>query len=188
MQGGGWIVEGIEPDPSAARIASAAGLDVRHGSFPDSQLESACFDAITLNHVLEHLPDPLAALGEAFRVLKPGGRIYIATPNLNSAGHRRFGKHWVHLDPPRHLAIFDMRTLRSALNASGFSVADVPPNPLTRWTYSASAALAAGADPFDDDFRAPRRLRVEARLASARTIIRRTDAEELTVLARKPDS
>jgi ubiquinone/menaquinone biosynthesis C-methylase UbiE len=41
----------------------------------------ASFDAILLNEVLEHVPDERAALGEAWRVLRPGGVVIILSPN-----------------------------------------------------------------------------------------------------------
>ena len=46
--------------------------------------ESSTFDAVILSHVLEHLPDPLRPVGEAFRVLKPGGQVYVETPSERS--------------------------------------------------------------------------------------------------------
>jgi SAM-dependent methyltransferase len=188
MRRGGWLVEGIEPDPHAAQVARESGLEVSQAMLPDTELETERFDAVTLNHVLEHLPDPLAALHEVFRALKPGGLLSIATPNMRSAGHRHFGRHWLHLDPPRHMTIFDLPTLRSALQRTGFPVRDVPPHPLTRWTYSASAAVAAGVDPFDAGFVPSRGVRFQARLAAVRALIRWADAEEVAVVARKPDT
>jgi SAM-dependent methyltransferase len=186
MRRGGWAVEGIDVDPVAARLARDRGLDVREGMFPGLELESARFDAVTLSHVLEHLHDPVAALREIDRILKPGGTLYIATPNLRSSGHRRFGRDWLHLDPPRHLTIFDAETLRLALDLCGFVVRDVGPDHLTGWTYAASAAVAAGVDPFDTRFVPSPGIRLRARVAAVRALIQRGTAEELAVTAVKP--
>lgn len=43
-------------------------------------VEDGRFDAVVLNQVLEHLPDPGAVLRELFRVLKPGGRMICTCP------------------------------------------------------------------------------------------------------------
>jgi SAM-dependent methyltransferase len=43
--------------------------------------EDACFDAVTLFDVLEHIPDDARAAKEALRVLKPGGALLVSTPN-----------------------------------------------------------------------------------------------------------
>lgn len=40
------------------------------------------FDCVTLGEVIEHLPDPDRLLGEIRRVLAPGGRLVVSTPNL----------------------------------------------------------------------------------------------------------
>jgi len=46
----------------------------------DIPVENGRFDAVVCNQVLEHLPDPYAALRELRRVLKPGGRILLTAP------------------------------------------------------------------------------------------------------------
>ncbi len=47
-------------------------------------LRSATFDVLVLNHILEHVPSPQRLLDEAWRVLKPSGVCYLATPNRYS--------------------------------------------------------------------------------------------------------
>lgn len=50
---------------------------------PDEKLpfKDGEFDVVVSNHVVEHTPDQETHLNEALRVLKPGGLLYIATPN-----------------------------------------------------------------------------------------------------------
>ena len=44
----------------------------------------AAFDTVVSCETVEHVPDPSAALGEVVRVLKPGGRLFLTTPNYLS--------------------------------------------------------------------------------------------------------
>jgi 2-polyprenyl-6-hydroxyphenyl methylase/3-demethylubiquinone-9 3-methyltransferase len=45
--------------------------------FPD-----ASFDSVISSECIEHTPDPVAAVAEMLRVLKPGGHLFLTTPNL----------------------------------------------------------------------------------------------------------
>ena len=49
-----------------------------------SQFQDGEFDTITSTETVEHVPDPLLAISELARVLKPGGRLYLTTPNYFS--------------------------------------------------------------------------------------------------------
>jgi SAM-dependent methyltransferase len=55
--------------------------------------EDNCFDAIICNAILEHVDDPQKALRELFRVLKPGGRIWVEVP-LNQPYHPSPNDYW----------------------------------------------------------------------------------------------
>jgi SAM-dependent methyltransferase len=116
----GWEVCGVEPDPKSAAQAREAGLEVRHGLLESGAWPSGHFDAITMNHVIEHLHDPIRILRTCAEMLKPGGQISIATPNLASRGHEIFGRDWFPLDAPRHLVLFTPDSLRKALDDCGF--------------------------------------------------------------------
>jgi SAM-dependent methyltransferase len=111
MRDRAWDVEGVDADSGAVRAAGARGLKVRAGSLPEQGFTEAQFDAIYMSHVVEHVHDPVALLCEAARVLKPGGRLVVLTPNVDALGHRRFGKDWFALDVPRHLLLFTPRRL-----------------------------------------------------------------------------
>jgi SAM-dependent methyltransferase len=120
LRSAGWEVSGIEPDGKSAAQAVAAGLEVRTGWLKPGDWPNGHFDAITMNHVIEHLHDPADVLRICAQVLKPGGVISIATPNFASRGHQTFGRDWVPLDAPRHLVLFTPDSLRKVLQASGF--------------------------------------------------------------------
>ena len=74
-----------------------------------------------LSHVIEHVHDPLALLGEIRRVMVPGGHLFCATPNGSSWGHRMMAANWNFLDPPRHLNIFSVPSMRRVCADAGFS-------------------------------------------------------------------
>lgn len=60
------------------------------------------FDAVTFWESLEHTTNPQAYLKKASRVLKERGLIFIEYPRFNSLEPQIFGRHWFHLDVPRH--------------------------------------------------------------------------------------
>jgi SAM-dependent methyltransferase len=85
-----------------------------------TELESS-YDAVTMSHVIEHVYDPLAPLQECHRLIKPGGKLVVLTPNIDSFGHRNYGADWVALDPPRHLLLFSPVSLAAAAWRIGFT-------------------------------------------------------------------
>lgn len=116
----GWKVMGLEPDPLAAATVRQSGLDVHTGTL-DTFCEAASFDVVTTSHVIEHVHNPRVFLNQIFELLRTDGTIWLATPNVQSLGHRRFGRSWRGLEPPRHLAIFSAKALRAMLVEAGFS-------------------------------------------------------------------
>ncbi len=77
----GFSVAGVELSPYAAKEAqSRYGLDLCVGQLGDAAFPEDSFDVLYLNDVLEHVPDPVDFLGEARRVLAPGGIFYGLIP------------------------------------------------------------------------------------------------------------
>jgi SAM-dependent methyltransferase len=113
MQKLGWTVDGLDVDSKAIENAkSRYGLSVHQGDLSRVRFPDNSFDAVTLSHVIEHVPNPLALLLEVRRIAKPGARLVLTTPNNSSFGHQKFQTAWLGLDPPRHLHIFSLPSLR----------------------------------------------------------------------------
>lgn len=130
MRALGWRVVGVEPDARAIAMATSMyRLDVRRGTLEEQRFPADRFDAVTASHVIEHVHDPVALLRECGRVLKPGGRIVLVTPNSESLGHQRLRASWIGLQPPRHLYLFSCSTLRQAAERAGLSVLGVRSSP-----------------------------------------------------------
>jgi len=116
----GWQVEGLDFDAAAVDAARSRGLDVHHGSIDSLEDRSNYYDVITLSHVIEHVHKPLDMLRQLYTLLKPGGRLWLETPNINSLGAKRFGRNWRALEPPRHLVLFNSSNLSQSLHIAGF--------------------------------------------------------------------
>lgn len=122
MRDAGWDAMGMEPDPqAAARLCQAHALAV-FSSIEAVEAQGRRFDLITLSHVVEHLPDPVAVLRRLGALLKPGGRLVATTPNVLSWGARRFGACWRGLEPPRHFNVFSPQSLAEAMERAGLQV------------------------------------------------------------------
>lgn len=120
----GWQVRGIEPDPTAAAIARRHGLDVEESLLDDSKyLEANQYDAITMSHVIEHLPDPILAVKRVSQALKTGGMFVSFSPNPKSAMIMLLKKAWVGWDPPRHFVLPGSKALRYIAASAGLDPA-----------------------------------------------------------------
>ncbi len=121
MSAHGWEVTGLDISEAAVqRVQNDLGLRARVGTLPHPDLEPEAFDVITMWHSLEHVHSPRDVLREAYQLLVPGGRLVVATPNIDSLAFRWFGRHWFGLDLPRHLTHFTPWTLPLMLERTGF--------------------------------------------------------------------
>jgi len=81
--------------------------------------ELASFDVVVMNHVLEHVPDPVGLLQEVRKHLAAGGVLHVAVPNIACLSAALPG--WASYEP-YHLTYFSSSTLRRALTTAGFII------------------------------------------------------------------
>jgi SAM-dependent methyltransferase len=92
------------------------GFDVIHASMTDLPLEDATVDFIWCRHALEHSPYPLFTLFEFYRVLRPGGQVFIEVP---APGNKRVHMHEFN---PNHYSILGDRMWQGLFQKSGFEL------------------------------------------------------------------
>jgi 2-polyprenyl-3-methyl-5-hydroxy-6-metoxy-1,4-benzoquinol methylase len=143
----GWEVTGIDTDSKVVSNALKRGLNVYQGDLEVLAGESNAFDVITLSHVIEHVHKPIPVLEACYRLLKPGGKLWLETPNINSLGRMRFRNNWRGLETPRHLVIFNRRSLHTALNQIGFTDVRDASQPPCFSMYSSSQRMKQRLDP-----------------------------------------
>jgi 2-polyprenyl-3-methyl-5-hydroxy-6-metoxy-1,4-benzoquinol methylase len=116
----GWRVTGQDVDAEAAAEARRrSGVEIHVGPVEDLAARGRRFDAIVMNHVIEHVLHPVEFLRTCLAMIRPGGTLICVTPNASSWGHRAFGVSWMALEPPRHVTIFTPSTLRTAAKMAG---------------------------------------------------------------------
>lgn len=113
-------------DPSRIRFVNSIG-----------EVSPGTQDFVFCYHVLEHLKDPVQMLASLFSCLKPGGRIIVEVPDVESD----WGSWDSHIHAA-HLSYFSSSTLEVALQLAGYSeveVANHPSGKLLRGTLLATA-------------------------------------------------
>lgn len=135
----GWReVYGVDPRSAWLEEARHIANGVFCGHLEEAKFPENFFDLVTLRHGLEHLHNPVRAMEEVHRILKPGGFLRIEVPNVDSVGSRLFRGNWGGLFPPRHLYQFSPKTVTQLLEKNGFVVEDIACPP---WPYYLAGSL-----------------------------------------------
>jgi 2-polyprenyl-3-methyl-5-hydroxy-6-metoxy-1,4-benzoquinol methylase len=120
----GYVCTGVDI-PSFPLPPSRPGLTFLQSTLDDAPLTPGSMDAISIWHVLEHTADPARTIRRIAELLRPGGAVAIAVPNYGSFQSALFGKHWFHLDLPRHLYHLDRAVIERMLRDNGCEVLSV---------------------------------------------------------------
>ena len=136
---------GVEYDPGKverAKLHSKYGYRISRGDLQSIGCDSEQYDYAMLNEVLEHVPDERVALREVYRILKPGGIMFIFSPNrwfpfeTHGVHLKRSGRripHWVPFIPYIPLSVgkrflsywarnYWPTELRQLVSSAGFSI------------------------------------------------------------------
>ena len=132
----GWQVTGLEPNARARQDAAGrVGQSIQEPTVLTT-LAPASFDVVTLWHVLEHVHTLNETLEQLIRVLRPGGKLLIAVPNVESLDAQHYGPDWAAYDVPRHLYHFGPGAMRQLLARHGLALRQLLPMPLDAYYVS----------------------------------------------------
>jgi SAM-dependent methyltransferase len=120
-RGNGWDAQGIDVSASAVAHVRGLGFEVFHGELDRAGFAKEQFDVITAVEILEHLFDPFTIVKEMQTLLRPGGLLWLTTPNCRSLAARLMGLGWRVVSPPEHLQLFSVEGLRILLRRAGFT-------------------------------------------------------------------
>lgn len=153
----GWKVKGVDLAEDAVNFAKEKlDLDVVKGDTFSLNADTNSFDVCVSIGTMDHLKDPISVFNEIFRILKTNGLLLITIGSISELIP-------FHFRPPEHLFYFSRKSLRIALEKSGFEVKQIS----NFWTqYSIGEFLARSSTyvglkrPFKWIFKFPGTVRV----------------------------
>lgn len=149
-RGANFTFAGVEINPAMASEARRRGYDVETGTLEELDLgrHEGRYDLVSMNHVLEHVVDPLEVVRRARRLLRPGGWLVGELPTISSWEHAIFGPTWAGYHYPRHLQMFSTSGLEALFAKVGLEAVRCRATPHAQIALSLQNVLVArGARP-----------------------------------------
>jgi 2-polyprenyl-3-methyl-5-hydroxy-6-metoxy-1,4-benzoquinol methylase len=146
----GWDGTGIDLSEPAIRICRERGLAASKTDFFDHAFDARRFDAIVMSELVEHVPSPHRFLRRASDLLKPGGVLYLTTPNFGSLARRMLGDSWSVIHP-EHIGYFERATLKqmasehTGLRVLKIEANNISPSTIVAWMRSRGREAATEA-------------------------------------------
>ncbi|MFZ1529214.1 MAG: class I SAM-dependent methyltransferase [Ferruginibacter sp.] len=127
MKMAGWQTAGLEPDDTARQNAQKLYGISPEPSHKIFELPHQSFDAVTMWHVLEHVHALHEYLAQVKKLLKPGGKFFVAVPNYTSFDAQHYKEHWAAYDVPRHLWHFSPKSMELLMSKHGLKLLNTKP-------------------------------------------------------------
>lgn len=109
---------GCEPNPMGRVAIERYGVDVVPQYFSAADFKKSSIDLVIMRHLIEHLQEPLEVLEDCWKIIKPGGRLLIETPNIEHTLTQHVVGNFYH----QHLHYFSRESLPLVLRRAGFEI------------------------------------------------------------------
>lgn len=129
----GCIAVGLEADSNVTPIAQNYGLDIRVGVFRRGMFNANSFDYVTMDQVIEHVPNLNNCFSAVKEILVPKGIFILTTPNVMGLGVDLFGKKWINWHAPYHLHHFSKKSIRILAEKHGFRIRKITTITSSEW-------------------------------------------------------
>lgn len=117
----GWEVHGTEYGERPIAACKAKGIRIVEGALDPANYPTGHFDVVCSFEVIEHLVDPSIEMARLNAILRPGGLLYVTTPNFNCLARRFSPQNWNVVNYPEHLMYFTPRTLQRLARRHGLT-------------------------------------------------------------------
>ena len=121
----GWNVFGTEFTDRAIEVCSGKGISMKQGKLDANNYGESFFDIVTSFEVIEHINNPIEDVGSFNKILRPGGAVYVTTPNFNSVSRDLLGAKWNVIEYPEHLSYYTASTIRKLFKSQRFRTISV---------------------------------------------------------------
>lgn len=121
-----WNAVGVDVSEDAVSYCQRQGLQATKVDGTQLPFETGQFDIVVNWHVVEHVADVRQTLEEWKRVLKPGGLLFMETPDAASPKVRKKGTAYRSFWAPEHTYTFTYSNLSKFLEQTGLEVVDGP--------------------------------------------------------------
>lgn len=125
---------GVEPDPSAQKIAKELKLHIHQGFITDNFFPGMKFDYITASQVIEHDPDPKTFMMAARGRLNKTGKVILSFPNIDALYRKICGRRWIHWHVPYHCNFFTVKSFSELAKNTGFRITRIRTITPNLWT------------------------------------------------------